>query len=270
MIYRLSEKQKKEAEDRIRRLITQRGHIYRYGTYENKFSKLVVYCPKPTHNRQYHTTFDNYRRCKTGLECCGNEQKSKKLTGRIFSPETLTKMSESAKKRPLRGGQPRRWRETYDYRNWKFKVCQKWGKECAITGRKYGLEVHHLYSATKYTTLVYEQLNGILLSAELHSLFHRTCPNKFCTLNDFRQFLLGLINPEVMLPIRAKRIRKRTNLVFKLISSQAKGRKPLEGSETRVYDRNKVMQLHERLGKIDVELTKKLQQAKNKNSEDLS
>ena len=60
---------------------------------------LEIKCEKhstPT-DLPVRTNVHNYLRSHTGIHCCGNSHKSDRLTGRQFSPETLARMSESAK-----------------------------------------------------------------------------------------------------------------------------------------------------------------------------
>ena len=47
------------------------GHIVE-GTYENRESSLVVWCP--IHKNEHSTTFYNYNRSKTGCPCCARQK----------------------------------------------------------------------------------------------------------------------------------------------------------------------------------------------------
>lgn len=156
--------------------IEERCHEYVTGAFQNRESVLVVWCPK--HNNEHSTTFYNYNRSKTGCPCCGREVVSKKLTRRSYSSETLEKMKKAAGLRPLRGGKPRRWRETNSYRNWRNDVFNQYNNQCAVTGKtgeQIGdLVAHHLYCAKQHPNLIYVSENGIILSKEIHLNFHLT------------------------------------------------------------------------------------------------
>jgi len=118
---------------------------------------------------------------------------------------------------------------------------------CAITGitlqkeegKPGNLVAHHLYNLTVFPHLATIPENGILMTAELHSAFHKRYGYKENTLSQFKLFLLDLVGG---LGEEKKELT--------LISSQANLKK-LEGSETRAYDRNKVMKLYKRLEEID-------------------
>ena len=218
-------------------LIQERGHEYIDGSYENRSSVLVIWCPH--HGNEQVTTFYNYNRSRTGCLCCGRDQVSLKLQNRQFSEETRKKMSDSAQTRPNRGGKPRRWRETHSYRKWRENVFTVYENECAVTGlkkqKKGDLEVHHLYGTQSYPNLAYTVENGIILHQDIHLLFHTKYGYNANTLEQFLEFLLFLAqNPKT--------------LQSTLISSQDE--KPIrfsKGSETRAYDPERVMKLHERL-----------------------
>jgi len=220
-------------------------HIYLDGVFVNRQSPLIVLCEK--HDVVHTTTFWNYNRSRTGLPCCGNAQKSEKLTGREFSPETIEKMRVANNQRPFRGGAPRRDREKPPNRNWTKLIYANFNNTCAITGitlqkeegKPGNLVAHHLYNLTVFPHLATIPENGILMTAELHSAFHKRYGYKGNTLSQFKLFLLDLVGG---LGEEKKELT--------LISSQANLKK-LEGSETRAYDRDKVMKLYKRLEEID-------------------
>jgi hypothetical protein len=151
-------------------------------------------------------------------------------------------MKEQNSKRPYRGGKPRDWRETHDYRSWRAIVYKDWGNECAISGEpmieKQTHVVHHLLSAGSNPTLIYLPQNGILLKKNLHDMFHKQFKYRNNTIEQFQAFITSLITDTP-------------------ISSQAlpEGK---EGSETKAYDPVRIMKLHERLGVISSELKEQL------------
>lgn len=66
-----------------------RNHEWVSGEYKTISSPCVVRCT--IHNREFETTYRNYKRCKTGLKCCGavrqaeaNEKRRDPKTGRFL------------------------------------------------------------------------------------------------------------------------------------------------------------------------------------------
>ena len=174
MPYKQTTKLIQEKTKKIINIIEHRGHLYIDGQYKNRESILIIYCP--IHENEYVTTFYNYKYSISGCLCCSKVKVSDKLKNRTFSQETISKMSNSAYNRPSRGGKPRRWRETFQYRTWRNSVLQNYDYKCAVTGvskEKNGdLEVHHFYSIKKYPNLIYKVENGIVLHKSIHTLFH--------------------------------------------------------------------------------------------------
>nr|YP_005089833.1 HNH homing endonuclease [Dunaliella salina]ACS95097.1 HNH homing endonuclease [Dunaliella salina] len=135
MPYKLPESVKKEKEMDTLRKIKQKGHQKIEGNYQEKNSPLIVYCP--IHDIVCETTYTNYKRSRTGLPCCGKEQTSKKLSGRIYSVSTIEKMQKASLNRPARSGsEARYWRKTNSYIQWRKEVFRRWNNECSITGLK--------------------------------------------------------------------------------------------------------------------------------------
>jgi hypothetical protein len=168
---------------------------------------------------------------------CGRDQVRRKLKNRGFTEETRKKMSNSAQSRPNRGGKPHRWRETHNYRQWRGKVFTLFQNECAVTGLKKqntgDLVVHHLYGTKAFPDLMYTVENGIVLFKDIHLLFHKKYGYNYNTLDQFCEFLSFLLeNKKSKQPM--------------LISSQGE-LEDSQGSETRAYDPERVMKLHERL-----------------------
>jgi hypothetical protein len=245
MVYSNPQSVKDKATEKTLSLIEERDHIFVKGKYENRESKLTVFCPN--HQKIHETTFYNYYRSRHGTPCCGDEAKSKKLKDREYSQETLAKMKKAASGRPFRGGKPRRWRETHAYRSWRAKVLKAFNNTCAITGLKgdtHQLAVHHLINAHLSLFLVYEPLNGVVILKELHELFHNTYGYKHNSVDQFIEFCEKCFkNGTLSTPI----------------SSQASWEQE-EGSETRVYDPVRIMELQERLKKIQPVLIAKAEE----------
>ena len=236
MVYKNSEAIKKEKQDSVLNKITQNpNHHHIAGCYENKNSELVVYCG--LHDSTQTTTFDNYRRAKTGMACCGKKSTSDTLTNRVYSPETRERMSLGAKLRPPR--------ETGSGQHWRNKVTpsylktarELWHHECAITGAKTNLEVHHLFLGSKKPTTLsevherfrYDPKAAILISKKVHKGFHNDFGYENTTLKHFILF------------------------VEKLISSQVHP-EWWKGSETRGERPERLQNLHERLVQTEQDL----------------
>lgn len=221
-------------------LVRSRGHKLISGRMSSQQREkcYTVYCPE--HDHTIVTSFHNYKRSRTGCLWCGRENVSAALTGRVYSEETLARMRVSANSRPDRGGRERRWRETHQYRVWLALVRQEWNYQCAITGitnvnpNDRLLVAHHLVSASSNEALTLTVENGILIHKDLHVAFHGLYGYRENTVEQFRDFIRKIANNEIVVPI----------------SSQAESGGS-EGSETRVYDPERIMELHERLGEIN-------------------
>jgi ribosomal protein S17E len=213
--------------EKILNLIKERNHEFVSGNYENKLSQLEVYCP--IHNILHNTNFDNYRRSKTGLPCCGKDSKSKLLTGRVYSPETIEKMRLGARNKPRKPRTNGEWRKTQEFRDWRITVRKDWGYVCAITGKKGDLDTHHLYNGTLYENHRYDPDNGILIDTYYHKIFHDTYGYNKNTLEMFLEFISKLINNQVQL-------------------------ESWKGLETRTYDPERVMESQERLAQLQYKL----------------
>jgi hypothetical protein len=218
---------------------------------------LILFCPK--HNspsETSRTTYYNYLRCRTGLACCGRESARHKLTDRKFSTETLDKMSKTRKE--MWANKPKQLtapRNPILYNEWRVKVQQENNFICTITGlRPKQCHAHHLFSQNVFQSLRYNQKNGVLLCAEIHEEFHKMWGYRTpITIDHFLVFLKILSVDTLFRENLFKKIKFRENKVKKTklmmpISSQAP-KEFGEGSETRVYDPERVMELHERMAK---------------------
>lgn len=239
MVYKQMEKQVYVKTKKLIHLIEQRGHCYLRGQYKHRQSILIVSCA--LHRHTYVTTFYNYERSVIGCLCCSHDRVRSKSKNRALSQKTRSKMSKSALTRPNRKGKPFRWRNTSAYAKWRKVVLQNYNNQCAITGlvntKNNFLEVHHFYNAKNYPHLVYNIKNGIVLTKEMHILFHKQYGYSFTTLDQFCDFLLFLHRTTKPTPI----------------SSQG-GLENSQGSETRAYDPERIMKLHERLKKLELNL----------------
>lgn len=234
----------------MQKLIKKRNHTYIDGEVltSERVQTFTIHCN--VHDMPFQTTLYNYKRSVIGCKFCGRESSSAKLTEREFSQETLERMRISANLRPDRGGKPRRWRETNSYRTWVSEVREEWNNECAVTGEKNLVDgdkilaAHHLESAQNNETLVLTVENGILLHRDVHKAFHDNCGYGSNTVGQFKDFIDKLVNNQIK--------------IVKPISSQGES-EDSQGSETRVYDPERIMKLQERLGEIEIILKAKLQ-----------
>ena len=234
MIYKNNEAIKKQKQGIVLNKIEQNpNHYYISGCYENKASELVVCCE--LHDSIVTTTFDNYRRAKTGTPCCGKKSASDALKNREFSSETLKKISQSAKNKPPKeAGSGQDWRRGRHTVAFEKGARNLWHNECAITGEKTKLEIHHYFSGSKnsinfsddkislHERFRYEPKATVLLAKRVHASFHKDFGYENTTLDHFILF------------------------VEKLISSQAH-QEWCEGSETRGVKPERLQNLHERL-----------------------
>lgn len=97
------------------------------------------------------------------------------------------------------------------------------------------LVAHHLYSASEAESLALVQQNGILIHKDLHLLFHSKSNYNYTknTVDQFIDFIQRIQNNEIVMPIS--------------IQAESEGS---EGSETRVYNPERIMKLQERLNDI--------------------
>lgn len=65
-------------------LIQSRNHALVSGFYQNKDSIFTIRCL--VHDETYTTTATNYKRCKTGLSCCGKVNQSNFITLSVVHP----------------------------------------------------------------------------------------------------------------------------------------------------------------------------------------
>lgn len=139
-------------------------------------AKLSIRCTKhmkPT-DPPIQTNIKAYLRAATGLNCCGNDSKSKKLTNRTFSPESLEKMSQAAIIRQASRPRAVDPRDSIKYDQWRAKVQKEGGWKCCITGvRPKSLAAHHLFSLTTFRSIGFNSSNGVTLHAKLHNIFHK-------------------------------------------------------------------------------------------------
>lgn len=156
-------------------------------------------------------------------------------------------MRKQANKRPYRGGKPRRWREEQKYHNWRRDVFKVWQNECAITGTKNikdnngnpVLVAHHLISASSSDKAAYNVKNGIVIHKDLHILFHKNFGYRNNTFSQFKNFLICLLNNEISMPISSQ------------ILSAQQSWADNNGSETTVFNTERINKLHEYLSEIE-------------------
>lgn len=264
MSYRLSEEKKKRYFEEALLKIKENNHEYIRGSYENKSSVLIVFCP--THLEEVKTTFTNYCRSKTGTGCCGRKRVSDLLTDRQYSPETIKKMSQAAtdRVRPATAGQD--WRRTFKARQWEKQIDLIWDSQCAISGVETDLVRHHFFSGVRYKRDTfplrhrYNSKNGILIQRCFHKDFHKAFGYEG---NDITQFssYIKMLETLIRSQIQQKFWEGSETRVdapfsksyftrFNLVSSQNRNERSLH-LETCL---ERVIKLHERLEKIRQDL----------------
>ena len=249
MVYKLTEELKKQRFKEILDLMDLRGHTFLEGEYKTKQSTLFVLCEK--HEFTHETTFNNYKRSRTGCPCCGDEQKSVKLKNREFSEETIEKM-RFASQRP-RGESTQNERRSFASSQWRRLCLSNFKHQCAITGTSVNegkVVVHHLHCFHGMKKVVWHPLNGLPLLEEFHVLFHNKFGYRNSTLGQFSQFLDFLIQNSHT--INSMPTSSRSCLNYQV------------GSETRAifFDVNNIKKLQERLKEADKTLTEILQSSR--------
>jgi hypothetical protein len=198
-----------------------------------------VECPICNKGKVVKTTFWNYKRSRTGLECCGKAQVSQKLQNRTFSPESLRKMTAAKRAADQRRGvrsDPEKKEIRSRNAKWRQKVLTLYKYQCVMTGLRLRdpdgadreVECHHLYGQKNYRHLALMTLCGIPLIKSLHEEYHKLYGYKTATLNTFLIYLQRFCNLDTP-------ISRQANL------------EGFEGSETRVHNPEQIMKLHERL-----------------------
>lgn len=195
------------------------------------------------------TTYHNYLKAKNGLPCCGKASVSRKLKNRVFSAETKQKMSDSMKRVQATRPRAKDFRDSYEYDKWREESQKLGNYTCQITGvRPKVLVVHHLFSMGHFESIRYNSLNSVTLDTKLHDIFHKIYGFKkpvtigcfIVFLEDlrddssFRERVYSFANP------RSLRYKKKESQISNLSFEQSNA-----GSETRVYDPQWIMKLHE-------------------------
>jgi len=84
------------------------------------------------------------------------------------------------------------WRNSKEYRIWKYECLRLADATCQITGAKTNLHVHHINHATYFPDLKYEISNGIVMHRAVHYLFHYLVmggSRKKCDEKDLKRFI---------------------------------------------------------------------------------
>lgn len=229
-------------------LIQARGHEYVSGkmTKSQNDECYIVYCPKHKckvliKNSEL-ISYREYNRRRFGCLECAKERQKQASTDKIM-PQSAKDTIAAFRRSQTRDGILRKFRKTSQYREWQRTVRENWGGECAITGIKnppkgsdtFLLVTHHLYGVKLSKVLSTFPDNGIFIHREIHDAFHGLYGYNENTLDQFLEFLIKLKNKEVELDV--------------LISSQTSP-EGVGGSETRLYDPERIMKVHERLDRL--------------------
>lgn len=213
--------------------------------------KIVCVSHSTESGQPAETTYHNYLRARNGLPCCGKASVSEKLLNRVFSEETKQKMSKSMKRIQATRPRAKDYRDSFEYDKWR-KESQELGKyTCKITGvRPKALVVHHLFSMHDFKSIMYNSLNSVTLDSELHDIFHKIYGfKKPVTIHCFLTFLEDLRDNssfrERVYSLAKPRSLSNNNKKKELQISNPSFEQSNAGSETRVYDPQWIMELHE-------------------------
>lgn len=155
-------------------------------------------------DEEYRSTIAEYRfRCR-----CGNESKVK--YGNLLSGNTAEPLCRpcQVQLKFRRGPDNNRWnpnltdQQRQDIlrhcRNlpgqrklvnaWRDQVLRMHDYKCALTGSTEDLQVHHLYNWAHYPDRRYDPTNGVVLTKELHTRFHRVYGKGYNTADQYLAF----------------------------------------------------------------------------------
>jgi hypothetical protein len=150
---------------------------------------------------------------------------------------------------------------------WRVSVLKEQGNTCAITGEQSdNVVVHHLYGKTCFSSLRYDPSNAIVLNACVHNAIHyligtRDTPTLYHLILLLHYMDVDLVLREKIInpPATSPKSKKKAANLDTPISSQAP-KEFGEGSETRVYDPERVMKLQERMAKLNPILIARMSQ----------
>lgn len=134
-------------------------------------------------------TVHSYKNAKkTGCSECKKTSISRAQKGKVVTQKTRSLIAKKATLRPgslknklgeshpcFKGGYGRdkKTRSTADY-YWINGVKKRFNNTCFLTGFKTHLECHHLNSWNNFIDQRYDLTNGVLITSEVHTLFHKT------------------------------------------------------------------------------------------------
>lgn len=180
----------------------------------SKIALLKLCCEKHPDAGIQETTVSNYLRSRCGLSCCGRVQVSEKLTNRVFSDDTLKKMSD-ARKRIVQKNPSRTEKQIENQQliHWRKSVFERGNYLCAISGVKSEtFNAHHLYSKKVFPSIKFDPDNGVLLDAKIHQHFHNTVGSLYIvTLDHFLEFLEKLRDSENFRMETFRKVKPRKN-----------------------------------------------------------
>lgn len=213
--------------------------------------KVVCVSHSTEGNQPIETTYYKYLKARNGLPCCGKKSVSEKLKNRVFTQETKQKMSEAMTR--IQATKPRATdhRDSILYDKWRTESQQLGHYTCQITGvRPQALAVHHLFSMRYFKSIMYNSLNSVTLDSELHTIFHKIYGfKKPVTIGCFIAFLEDLRDNagfrERVYSLAKSRALPNNKEEKECQISNPSFEQSNAGSETRVYDPKRIMELHE-------------------------
>jgi hypothetical protein len=193
----------------------------------SKEAKVTVLCQVHPEAGLHKTTVCKYLRSRKGLLCCGRAQVGEKFTGRVFSSETIDKMSISKKEyhAKKRGNRTPQEDKRNLFNDWRTAVQKKGNYVCAVVQiRPSTLHAHHIFSKKVFPSLELDPDNGVLLASNIHEAFHEKYGHlNIVTMDHFLDFLEILMKDKSYRIEIFKKVKPRSkNCNFhKLISNQA-------------------------------------------------
>lgn len=165
-------------------------------------SKIQFFCD--TCNNYFTTSVASYKNSsKTGCPFCKKLSISKLHKNKKVSKETRNLLSKKAtgrkgslkgkfgKNHPAFKGTPKRDfnNPSTNYYIWREAVKKRFNRTCFITGQKSNLVAHHLDGWNLCPERRYDITNGVLISKEIHKLFHDIYGYGNNTKEQFDEFL---------------------------------------------------------------------------------
>jgi hypothetical protein len=163
----------------VKELLLKRNHEVIPAAPRTMKSLVTIRCK--IHGFETQTTCEQYlKNSQHGLKCCYNAFR----IARKAAKKGLTFKGVLAPAAPVTTNKRNDgfvWRTNKETRKFRKKVLSEAGNACFFTGltaKQQPLEVHHLYSGKAHPPLRFDPLNGIVMVAKLHRMFHKYYGNQ--------------------------------------------------------------------------------------------